>query len=79
MLKLMHWDRAVAMPAPMIPIWKTKINSGSNPMFSSAPRQKPNHRQGGPPFVAEDVVHHITGNVERRSRENTHAIRFGIR
>ena len=41
MRKLTNWLMMVAQPAPATPMWNTKISSGSNAMFSTAPEVMP--------------------------------------
>ena len=41
MPKLMHWLRAVARPAPPVPMPNPKMNTGSSAMFSKPPVTRP--------------------------------------
>ena len=41
MQKLTIWEKAVARPAPAVPMWKTKISNGSQTRFSTAPVTSP--------------------------------------
>ena len=41
MPKLTHWLRAVARPAPPVPMPNPKMNTGSSAMFSKPPVTRP--------------------------------------